>query len=255
MAGKRFSLLGVGVHAADRESTIDVLGAKIRKVEKTYICLAPAHSLMACRADPKLRTIFNRSTLTVPDGMGTVWFLRALGHKAGRVYGPDLMLAACKQGIPSQWRHFFLGGTSDAVDRLAARLMSDFPDLQVAGVFSPPFRKLDENEINAMVTKINATRADIVWVGLGSPKQEFWMAEFRERLQAPVLIGVGAAFDFLAGAKPQAPKWIQRIGMEWLFRLLTEPRRLWRRYASYPLFVLLAFAQILGIKQYPIVSD
>jgi N-acetylglucosaminyldiphosphoundecaprenol N-acetyl-beta-D-mannosaminyltransferase len=251
----RTSLLGVGVNSVNLESTITSLESKISGSERAYICLAPVHNLMACRADPKLRAIFNHSTLTVPDGMGTVWFLRALGHKAGRVYGPDLMAAACRQGIPLKWRHFFLGGRQKVVERLASNLRADFPGLHVAGIFSPPFRKMDENEVNAMIRQINDGHADIVWVGLGSPKQEFWMAEFRDKLQAPVLIGVGAAFDFLAGAKPQAPKWMQRIGLEWFFRLLTEPRRLWRRYASYPLFVLLALAQILGLKSYPIESE
>ncbi len=252
MPVERVPLLGVGVHAVDLGATCEAVSNQIKTGEKGYICLAPAHNLMACRADENLRAIFNQSTLTVPDGMGTVWFLRALGHRAGRVYGPDLMLEVCKQGVASQWRHFFLGGTAEVADRLVQRLLVDFPGLLVAGVFSPPFRKMDENETIAMVEQINESRADIVWVGLGSPKQEFWMAEFRARLQPPVLIGVGAAFDFLSGAKPQAPKWMQRIGMEWLFRLATEPRRLWRRYAGYPLFVVLALAQILGLTHYPI---
>ena len=246
------SLLGVKVNAVDLATTLDCIAEQITTRNKGYICLAPAHNLMACRVDPKLRAIFNRSALTVPDGMGTVWFLRALGHKASRVYGPDLMLAACARGISPQWRHFFLGGTPEVANRLAAQLLSDFPGLQVAGIFSPPFRKMDENEVESMVKMVNESQADIVWVGLGSAKQEFWMAKYRGRLQALVLIGVGAAFDFLAGAKPQAPKWMQRIGLEWLFRLATEPRRLWRRYAKYPYFVLLAAAQILGLKKYPL---
>lgn len=250
MAGKRISLLGVGVHAVDLDFTLEKIDAQIKRRNKGNIFLAPAHNLMACRANPGLRTIFNHSTLTVPDGMGTVWFLRLLGHSAGRVYGPDLLLAACKRGLGSGWRHYFLGGASEVAERLVGRLQAGFPGLQIAGVFSPPFRKMDENEVRNMVNEINKSRADIVWVGLGSPKQEFWMAEFRERLHAPVLVGVGAAFDFLSGAKPQAPRWMQRAGFEWLFRLASEPRRLWRRYASYPLFVILAAGQILGLSRY-----
>ncbi len=251
---KRISLLGVGVHATDLETTIAKLDSQIKEPDKGYFCLAPAHNLMACRADPRLRAVFNRSALTVPDGMGTVWFLQALGHKAGRVYGPDLMLAACHFGLKFGWQHFFLGGKQEVAEALVVRLREESPDIQVAGIFSPPFRKMDENEVGAVIRHINESHADIVWVGLGSPKQEFWMAEFREKLKAPVLIGVGAAFDFLSGAKPQAPKWMQRIGMEWFFRLATEPRRLLPRYASYPLFVLLALGQILGLKRYPIES-
>ncbi len=252
MAGKSVSLLGVGVHAVTLESTLDHVAVQIKNRDKGYICLAPAHNLMACKADPKLRAIFNRSALTVPDGMGTVWFLRLLGHKTGRVYGPDLLLGACQRGLAAGWRHFFLGGTPEVASLLVTNLQAKFPGLQIGGLFSPPFRKMDENEVRTMVEQIAISQADIVWVGLGSPKQEFWMAEFRERLQAPVLVGVGAAFDFLAGVKPQAPGWMQRAGLEWLFRLLTEPRRLWRRYAIYPLFVVLAGAQILGLARYSI---
>lgn len=253
--GRAVSLLGVGVDVVDLPECLRIVGEWITARRPAYICLAPAHNLMACRADPKLRQVFNRATLVVPDGMGTVWFLRLLGHKAGRVYGPDLMLAACRRGLESGWRHFFLGGTSQVADMLVSRLKADFPALQVAGVLSPPFRELSKNEKDAMVDQINMAWSDIVWVGLGSPKQEFWMAEFRQRLQAPVLIGVGAAFDFLSGAKPQAPKWIQRMGLEWLFRLVTEPRRLWRRYAGYPLFVALAAAQLVGLANYSIEEE
>jgi len=249
MIGKRVSLLGVGVHSIDLDGSIEEIESVLKKRVHTYICLAPAHNLMACRADPKLRQIFNRASLTLPDGTGTVWFLRLLGQKAGRVYGPDLLLAVC--GLEAGWRHFFLGGTPEVVEKLTGRLKKDLPRLQVVGSFSPPFRKMDKDEVTAMVERINESMADIVWVGLGSPKQEFWMAEFRDRLQAPVLVGVGAAFDFLSGAKPQAPRWMQRAGLEWLFRLATEPRRLWRRYASYPLFVALAVVQILGLAHYP----
>lgn len=247
---KTGNLLGINVDAVDLQSTIEVIGACLQERRRAYICLAPAHNLMAARADPKLRAVFNRSSLVLPDGMGTVWFLRLLGHKAGRVYGPDLLLAACGRGLEFGWRHFFLGGLPEVSEKLVTTLKVDFPGLQVAGLFSPPFRKMDENEAADMVNGINESHPDIVWVGLGSPKQEFWMAEFRERLQASVLVGVGAAFDFLAGAKPQAPKWVQRAGLEWLFRLFTEPRRLWRRYANYPFFVILAAAQILGLSRY-----
>jgi N-acetylglucosaminyldiphosphoundecaprenol N-acetyl-beta-D-mannosaminyltransferase len=205
---------------------------------------------MACRRDAQLRAIFNRSALTVPDGMGTVWFLRALGHKAGRVYGPDLLLAVCQHGVALGWRHFFLGGAPGVVERLIAKMITKHPDLKIAGTLSPIVGEHGESPSD-VVDVINTAQPDIVWVGLGSPKQEYWMAAHRDKLNAPVLVGVGAAFDFLSGTKPQAPAWVQRAGLEWLFRLLTEPRRLWRRYAGYPLFVLLALAQILGLARYP----
>jgi N-acetylglucosaminyldiphosphoundecaprenol N-acetyl-beta-D-mannosaminyltransferase len=160
------------------------------------------------------------------------------------------MRTAARVGTELGWKHYLLGGAPGIAEQVGERISAENKNMQIVGHFSPPFRKMDENEVDSMIAEINASQADIVWVGLGSPKQEFWMAEYRERLHAPVLIGVGAAFDFLTGAKPQAPKWMQRAGMEWLFRLLSEPRRLWRRYAQYPLFVLLALAQIIGLTRY-----
>jgi N-acetylglucosaminyldiphosphoundecaprenol N-acetyl-beta-D-mannosaminyltransferase len=251
MPGK-VSLLGTGVDAVDLNATLVTVQDLIEKKHKGYICLAPAHNLMACRADAKLKAIFNRSSLTVPDGMGTVWFLRLLGQQAGRVYGPDLMVAAAKRGESLGWRHFFLGGAPGVAERVIVRLQKYSPNLQVAGVLAPPFGAQNAEDLAAMVKQINASKADILWVALGSPRQEVWMAENRDKLKATVLIGVGAAFDFLSGAKPQAPVWMQRAGLEWLYRLLSEPRRLCRRYAAYPLFVLLALAQWLGLSHYPL---
>jgi N-acetylglucosaminyldiphosphoundecaprenol N-acetyl-beta-D-mannosaminyltransferase len=250
--GNKAQLLGVGVQAIDLKGTIKEVENCISGPAKDYICLAPAHNLMACREDPNLRAIFNRSALTLPDGMGTVWFLRLLGHSAGRVYGPDLLQAACRAGLDAGWRHFFLGGTPQVAEALVDRLRAEHPGLQVAGVATPPFGEMSAAEERTMVAMINQAKADIVWVALGSPRQERWMAKHRGDLDAPLLIGVGAAFDFLAGAKAQAPRWLQRIGLEWLFRLLSEPRRLWRRYAQYPRFVWLALGQILGLKRYPL---
>jgi N-acetylglucosaminyldiphosphoundecaprenol N-acetyl-beta-D-mannosaminyltransferase len=168
------------------------------------------------------------------------------------VYGPDLLLEACRFGLSLGWRHFFYGGEAGVAAALAAKLAGQYPGLRIAGIYSPPFRPLTEVEDQEVLRLINDSGADIVWVGLGSPKQEYWMAEHLGKLHAPVMIGVGAAFDFLSGQKPQAPRWIQRSGLEWLFRLATEPRRLWPRYRQYPKFVLLALGQLLGLEHYPI---
>jgi len=182
---------------------------------------------MECQRDPELRRIYNASGMTTPDGMPLVWLSRLHGyHHVDRVYGPDLMLALCERSVKRGYRHFFYGGAEGVPEHLAARLQSRFPGLIVAGTYSPPFRPLRPEEDEQIVQLINETSPDIVWVGLGSPKQERWMAEHIDRLTAPVLIGVGAAFDFHTGRKPQAPRWMQRSGLEWLFRLLTEPRRL-----------------------------
>lgn len=250
---ERSSVLGVGVHRIDLAASVEALGDMIAAGTGGIICLAPAHNVLAAYDDEELRRIFNQSQLTVPDGMGVVWFLRLLGHKeVGRVYGPDLLLAACQAGLATGWRHFFLGGAPGVGERLAAELEEKFKGLKVAGVYSPPFRPLSEEENETMVRLLERARPDIIWVGLGSPKQERWMADFRSKLGAAVLIGVGAAFDFLSGTKPQAPRWVQRSGLEWLFRLLSEPRRLWWRYAQYPRFVWLALGQLSGLRQYPL---
>jgi N-acetylglucosaminyldiphosphoundecaprenol N-acetyl-beta-D-mannosaminyltransferase len=183
--------------------------------------------------------------------MPLVWLSRLAGNRqVGRVYGPDLLLACCESAREPR-RHFFYGGAAGVPERLVARLRQRFPGLDVAGTISPPFRALTQAESQAIVQDINRTSPDIVWVGLSTPKQERWMAAQRDRLEAPVLIGVGAAFDFHAGLKRQAPPWMQRNGLEWLFRLLTEPRRLWRRYLlNNPLFVWRVLLQRLGWVKY-----
>lgn len=201
--------------------------------------------------DPELRRIFNRSGLTTPDGMAIVWLLRLQGFsQVERVYGPDLMQAVCKRSAETGWRHYFYGGTPGVAEQLAEKLKTQSPGLQIAGMYSPPFRELTPEEDREMIARINEARPDIVWVGIGSPKQELWMSRHLGQVDAPVLIGVGAAFDFLSGRKRQAPRWIQRSGFEWLFRLGSEPKRLWRRYADYPLFVLLVLLQLLRLKKF-----
>jgi N-acetylglucosaminyldiphosphoundecaprenol N-acetyl-beta-D-mannosaminyltransferase len=185
--------------------------------------------------------------------MSIVWLLRIKGYQhVSRVYGPDLMLAVCKRSVEYRWRHYFYGGEPPVADQLVERLSACFPGLQIAGIFSPPFRPLSSEEDLDIIQQINKSQADIVWVGISTPKQERWMAEHREQITAPVLIGVGAAFDFLSGNKAQAPAWVQRVGLEWLFRLASEPKRLWKRYILYPYFGLLVLAQELGFKRYTV---
>jgi N-acetylglucosaminyldiphosphoundecaprenol N-acetyl-beta-D-mannosaminyltransferase len=160
-------------------------------------------------------------------------------------------LALCERSAERRYRHFFYGGAEGVPEQLAANLRQRFPELQVVGIYSPPFRLLTPEEDEQVVQMLNQAAPDIVWVGLSTPKQEQWMAAHVGRVEAPVLIGVGAAFDFLTSRKKQAPRWMQRNGLEWLFRLLTEPRRLWRRYlVNNPLFVLLVLAQALGLRRY-----
>lgn len=250
----RFNVLGVGVSALNlpQASTL-VLEAK-HGAPRGYICCGTAHGLTEARRDPALRAAFNGAWLTTPDGMPLVWLGRAAGHAAiGRVYGPDLLLAACDAGRAQGTRHYFFGGVPGVATALAEKLRARFPGLEVAGTTTPPFRPLLPGEFKRLQDDIARTRADIVWVGLGTPKQEKFMAAHAAELAAGVLIGVGAAFDFHSGRVRQAPRWVQRSGFEWIFRLATEPRRLGPRYLkTNPLFAAHVIAQKTGCKAYPI---
>ena len=250
---QRVNLLGAAISAINMSKAVEAIDAWIARREPHYVSVTPAHAVMEAFRDPEFRRILNRSGLTTPDGMAIVWLLRLHGHRhVERVYGPDLMLAVCEAGLSRRYRHFYYGGASGVADALAARLTARFPGLEIAGTVSPPFGPPTQEEDVQALAAINASQADIVWVGLSTPKQERWMAAHLGRIEAPVMIGVGAAFDFLSGTKPQAPRWMQRAGLEWLFRLANEPRRLWPRYRQYPRFVLLAAAQLLGLKHYPL---
>ncbi len=248
----RSNILGINVSVINIPAAVAVIEGWIDRCEPNYVCVTPAHAVMDCYNQPQLKDIFNASGLTTPDGMSIVWILRLRGYKnVSRVYGPDLMLAVCRRSAErGGYRHFLYGGAPGVAEKLAEELLSRFPGLTIAGTYAPPFRPLTAEEDQEITALINASQPDIVWVGISSPKQELWMAEHLGRISAPVLIGVGAAFDFLSGVKPQAPRWVQRSGLEWLFRLATEPRRLWRRYIQYPLFLLLVLAQMVGIKRY-----
>jgi N-acetylglucosaminyldiphosphoundecaprenol N-acetyl-beta-D-mannosaminyltransferase len=185
--------------------------------------------------------------MVTPDGMPLVWLSRLLGkHRTERVYGPDLMRKMTAVSSQRGYRQFYYGGSEGVAEKLKQVLVNAHPSLEVAGALCPPFRELTPEEDQAVVDAINAARPHIVWVGLSTPKQEFWMVEHLGRIAAPVMVGVGAAFDFLAGTKRQAPLWMQRNGLEWLFRLCSEPRRLWRRYAYIvPGFTILAVGELV----------
>jgi N-acetylglucosaminyldiphosphoundecaprenol N-acetyl-beta-D-mannosaminyltransferase len=248
----RLNILGVLVSAINMSIALDTMRDWIICNKKNYICVTPAHSIMDAYYDPHFRDILNRSGLTTPDGMAIVWLLKLAGYKdVSRVYGPDLMLAVAEESLHHGWTHFLYGGAPGVADKLSEVLINRFPGLKVCGTYCPPFRPLTPAEDQEVVETINSAQPDIVWVGISSPKQELWMAEHIHKLGSPVLVGVGAAFDFLSGAKQQAPRWIQRSGLEWLFRLASEPRRLWRRYIEYPYFALLVFAQWTGLRKYP----
>ena len=220
--------------------------------ERHYVCVCPVHSVMECRRSDEVRHIFNDAGMVTPDGMPIVWVVRASGHPhVSRVYGPDLMLALAERTVATGRRHFFYGGGPGVARVLAERLQARFPGLEVAGTHEPPFAPLDELCTDAAAQLIDSSKPDIVWVGISSPKQDRWMACMRTRLRAPVIIGVGAAFDFHSGAVRQAPRWMQRSGLEWAFRLATDPRRLWRRYVvDNPWFLWELFLQRTRLKTF-----
>jgi len=227
----RVDVLGVGVSAINTAQALAVLDTWIASRDPHYVCVTGVHGVMESQRNERLRQIHNAAGLVTPDGMPLVWLAQRRGFtNVERVYGPDLMLATCLHSLYRRYSHFFYGGADGVAEKLANRLSSQYPGLRVAGTYTPPFRALSPEEDSAVVDRINRTGADIVWVGLGTPKQEQWMYEHVGRIEAPVLIGVGAAFDFHAGVKRQAPLWMQRSGLEWLFRLASEPRRLGPRY-------------------------
>jgi N-acetylglucosaminyldiphosphoundecaprenol N-acetyl-beta-D-mannosaminyltransferase len=209
---------------------------------------------MEAQEDAAFKNILNGAFLCTPDGMPMVWAGRWNGHgDMRRVYGPDLMLDVCAWSETSGAKHFFYGGADGVADLLASKLKARFPGLSVAGTFTPPFRPLNAGEIARLQAQISAARPDILWVGLSTPKQEKFMVEFLPKLDVTLMIGVGAAFDFHSGRVRQAPRWMQRSGLEWFYRLCSEPRRLARRYLrNNPLFVIKYFGQLTGLKKYPL---
>jgi len=236
------------------ELALQQLNRWIAEREQQYVSVCTVHTVMECRRDDRLRQIVNAAGMTTPDGMPLVWLSRWAGHRfVTRVYGPDLMLAEMRASQTNGHRHFLFGGRAGVADRLATVMRERFDGVQIAGTLTPPLGSAQELCNPQTAAAINAARPDIVWVGISSPKQEYWMSCMRPLLDAPVLIGVGAAFDFHTGAVRQAPRWMQRAGLEWLFRLSTEPRRLWRRYLiDNPWFLFELARQKLRLKRYPI---
>jgi len=246
---QRCDVLGVEISAVNIPMAVRQIDTWIHRRECNYVCITGVHGVMESQRDAHLKRIHNAAGMVTPDGMPMVWINRLAGNShVSRVYGPDLMAEVCAQSVAKGQRHFLYGGGDGVAELLAEKLRERFPGIQIVGTCTPPFRPLTEEEDRAVIQQINHSGADIVWVGLSTPKQELWMAKHLGRLHPPVMIGVGAAFDFHAGLKSQAPRWIQKIGMEWFFRLVTEPKRLWRRYlTNNPLFCIYFMLQTLGI--------
>jgi exopolysaccharide biosynthesis WecB/TagA/CpsF family protein len=248
-----FEALGVRVNAVQIQEVAACMDEWIRDSGRCHsIAATSMHGIVEAQHDPAFKEILNCMDLVVPDGMPLVWLGRRRGHiLPRRVYGPELLLAFCEKTNGLGYRHFFYGGEPGVAERLAESLKRRFPGMQVAGTFAPPFRRLSAEEDEEIVGMISHAVPDVLWVGLGVPKQERWMHEHRDRLRVPVQVGVGAAFDMLSGRRRQAPRWMREHGLEWLFRLFQEPRRLWRRYLIYGWqFVAYAAAESLGLRDF-----
>ena len=242
---KRVNVLGVGLSVLNLPSALSAIADAVRARRKGYICVTGVHGVMEAQDSPAFKAMLNQAFLCTPDGMPMVWMGKLHGHKEmSRVYGPDLMLDVCAWSEASGCRHFFYGGAPGVAELLAQKLQARFPKLAVAGCYTPPFRPLNALEEKALQEQVRATRPDILWVGLSTPKQEKFMAEYLPKLEVTLMV------------VSQAPRWIQRSGMEWFYRLCCEPRRLWKRYLrNNPLFILGVFGQLTRLKRYPLSGE
>ena len=233
------SILGVQTDAQGFDQAINQLQQWATGSQGRYVSTCPVYTLMMCRENAQVMQAVNGADMVTADGMPIVWVQRRRGHQeAERVYGPDVMQTLMAQTANTSTSHYLWGGLPGVADTLVNRLQAQHPSLKIAGTYSPPVSPVGDTPDPSVVKRLNDSGANVIWVGLGSPKQDLWMMRYRPVLKAPLLIGVGAAFDMLAGVKSQAPRWMQRSGLEWVFRLAQEPRRLGRRYLVYnPLFV------------------
>jgi len=248
----RLNILSVALSVLNPNTALGAILEALEKKSKGYICVTGVHGVMEAQSDAQFRAILNGAFLNTPDGIPMVWVGKLRGFKEmDRVYGPDLMLLVAKASVERGFTHFLYGGGDGIADQLKARLEQKFPGIRIVGTYTPPFRPLNSTEESELIARVNALRPDIIWVGLSTPKQEKFMAQYSSRLDATLMFGVGAAFDFHAGRIRQAPRWMQRSGLEWFFRLCCEPRRLWKRYfKNNPLFVWKILGQFLGWKKY-----
>jgi N-acetylglucosaminyldiphosphoundecaprenol N-acetyl-beta-D-mannosaminyltransferase len=241
-------ILGIPIAMTDYEQAMDVMDGMVSRRERGYVCAVAVHAVMVAQRDAEMKRALNESTLTVPDGMPLVWAANMLGENLPhRVYGPELMRRYSQRCATQGHRVWLYGGRDQGhLVQLALRLRQRHPGIKIVGGYAPPFRPLTGEEEDAIAAQINQAKPDVLWVGIGVPKQEKWMAQMREKLDVPVMCAVGAAFDFHAGRISQAPSWMQDRGLEWTYRIAQEPRRLLPRYLYYNPRFMLAFTRQLG---------
>lgn len=253
----RVNVLGVGVHAINMEQAVRFLLDAIARGKKGYVCVTGVHGIMEAQRNCRFLRTLNGSLLTTPDGMPTVWVGKIAGHsQMGRVFGPDLMLNVCRESVRHGFTHFFYGGAPGVAEELKRNLETRFPGLKVVGTYTPPFRPLSMKEHINLVQQVNEAKPDIIWVGLSTPKQERFMAEYVSKFDTSLMFGVGAAFDLHTGRMADSRDWVKRSGMQWAHRLLQDPRRLWKRYLiNNPKFLMAISAQLLGLRHYQLPID
>jgi N-acetylglucosaminyldiphosphoundecaprenol N-acetyl-beta-D-mannosaminyltransferase len=252
-AQERADVLGIKISAINLSRAVDMADRWIAAENRGYICVTGVHGVMEAQSDPEFRHILNHAFINTPDGMPMSWVGHLQGFtKMDRVYGPDFMTAMCRLSVERGYRHFLYGGELGVAELLKEMLQRRFPGLQVVGTYTPPFRSLTSEEEVEVLTLVRESKPHILWVGLSTPKQERFMAAYIDRLQVPLLVGVGAAFDYHTGRILDCSDWIKRAGLQWLHRLLQDPRRLWKRYLrNNPAFVWNITLQALGLRQYP----
>ena len=248
----RCNVLGVRVSAINMEEAVRLADLHVQTGRSGYVCVTGVHGVMEAQTDPNFGMILNRSTITTPDGMPMVWVGRAQGHSCmSRVYGPDFMLQMCEISVARGYRHFLYGGKPGVAESLAKNLSDRFPGVRIAGTFTPPFRPLNDSEEKDLLRQLQDCKPDFFWVGLSTPKQERFMAQYADKLNVPLLVGVGAAFDILSGGISDAPQWMKQSGLQWLHRLIQEPRRLGKRYLiNNPKFIWRIALQLTHIRNF-----
>ncbi|MBT9314753.1 WecB/TagA/CpsF family glycosyltransferase [Leptothoe spongobia] len=243
------NVIGFPVTAESFETQVDTMVGWARQRLSKAVCVANVHMLVEAKCNKKFARVLHRADMLTPDGMPLVWITSRLRKRQQeRVAGMDILLSLCEKATQENISVFFLGSTPDVLWSMEQRLNKEFPDLKVVGMESPPFRPLTIEEDESLVQRLNSSGAGLVLVALGCPKQEWWMYNHKGRVKA-VMVGLGGVFPVFAGQQKWAPVWVQKNGLEWLYRLVQEPRRLWKRYAkTIPLFLLLAFKQLVKIK-------
>lgn len=249
---QRVNILGVGVSALTMEAALRESERLLDRGERGYVCVTGVHGIIEAQGDEQFREILNSSFLTTPDGMPTVWLGRLQGFRTmTRVYGPDYMLGLCERSVALGYRHFLYGGKPGIAEELRAELTRRFPGIEIVGTYTPPFRPLNAQEEKQLYEQLESSKADILWCGLSTPKQERFMATYFQKLPVKLMVGVGAAFDLLSGNLREAPDWMKQAGLQWLYRLMMEPRRLWRRYLlNNPKFAWLTLLQLTKIRRF-----